>query len=156
MARDNVLIDENVAGFNSNYVAAAPLKIKNENWATGFARIDTVLNENEHVVESVPAKNTVVELSIVKKGQEFTVKYGKEEPVTYTVNLGENDKDNMYVGAFTSRNAYVEFTNLSLDYAGAKSGSGSGSPAAIIVIIVAVLAAIAVCACVVLKKKKNA
>ncbi|MBQ9623790.1 MAG: hypothetical protein IJR39_10740 [Treponema sp.] len=156
MARDNVLIDENVAGFNSNYVAAAPLKIKNENWAAGFARVDTVLNENEHVVESVPAKNTVVELSIVKKGQEFTVKYGKEEPVTYTVNLGENDKDNMYVGAFTSRNAYVEFTNLSLDYAGAKSGSGSGSPAAIIVIIVAVLAAIAVCACVVLKKKKNA
>ena len=60
----------------------------------------------------------------------------------------------MYVGAFTSRNAYVEFTNLSLDYAGAKSGSGSGSPIAII-IIVAVLAAIAVCAFVVLKKKSG-
>ena len=154
MARDNVLIDDNVAGFNSNYVAAAPLKIKNEEWSAGFARIDAALNENPHVVESVPAKDTVVDLSIVKKGNEFTVKYGKEEPVTYEINLGEFDKENMYVGAFTCRNAYVEFTNLSLDYAGAKGGSGSGSPVAIIVIVLVVLAA--VCAVVVLKKKKNA
>lgn len=153
MARDNVLIDDNVAGFNSNYVAAAPLKVKNENWTTGFARIDAALNENEHVVESVPEKDTVVDLSIVKKGNEFTVKYGKEEPVTYEVNLGEFDKENMYVGAFTSRNCYVEFTNLTLDYPGAKGGSGSGSPVAIIVVVVVVLAAAAF---IVLKKKKNA
>ena len=154
MARDNVLIDDNVAGFNSNYVAAAPLKIKNENWAAGFARIDSVLNENEHVSESVPAKDTVVDLSIVKKGEEFTVKYGKEEPVTYTVNLAEFDKENMYVGAFTCRNAYVEFTNLSLEYEGAGSSAG-GSKLPLIIIVVVVLAA-ACCACVVLKKKKNA
>lgn len=154
MARDNVLIDENVAGFNSNYVAAAPLKVKNENWTTGFARIDSVLNENEHVVESVPKKDTVVDLSIEKKGEEFTVKYGKEEPVTYTVNLGEFDKDNMYVGAFTSRNCYIEFTNLSLEYAGAGSAGGSKLP--LIIIICAVLVCAACCACVILKKKKNA
>ncbi len=154
MARDNVIIDDSIAGINSNYVAAAPLKIKNENWAAGFARIDTVLNENEHVSESVPAKDTVVELSIVKKGGEFTVKYGKEEPVTYTPNLGEYDKENMYVGAFTCRNAYVEFTNLSLEYDGAGSAGGSKLP--LIIIICAVLVCAACCACVVLKKKKNA
>ena len=154
MARDNVIIDDSIAGINSNYVAAAPLKIKNENWAAGFARIDTVLNENEHVSESVPAKDTVVELSIVKKGGEFTVKYGKEEPVTYTPNLGEYDKENMYVGAFTCRNAYVEFTNLSLEYDGA--GSAGGSKVPLIIIICAVLVCAACCACVVLKKKKNA
>ena len=154
MARDNVIIDDSIAGINSNYVAAAPLKIKNENWAAGFARIDTVLNENEHVSESVPVKDTVVDLSIVKKGEEFTVKYGKEEPVTYTVNLGEFDKDNMYVGAFTSRNCYIEFTNLSLEYDGAGSAGGSKLP--LIIIICAVLVCAACCACVVLKKKKNA
>ena len=153
MARDNVLIDENVAGFNSNYVAAAPLKVKNENWSAGYARIDAALNENEHVVESVPVKDTVVDLSIVKKGSEFTVKYGKEEPVTYEINLGEFDKENMYVGAFTSRNCYVEFTNLSLSYAGSGSAGGAGaSKAIIIVIIVFVLAALCF---IVLKKKKN-
>ncbi|MBQ9281162.1 MAG: hypothetical protein IJ207_03075 [Treponema sp.] len=154
MARDNVIIDDSIAGMNSNYVAAAPLKIKNAGWSAGFARIDSVLNENEHVVESVPAKDTVVNLSIVKKGEEFTVTYGKEEPVTYTVNLGEYDKDNMYVGTFTSRNAYVEFTNLSLSYPGAASAGGSSAlPVAIIVLILALAAAVV---CVILKKKKNA
>ena len=154
MARDNVIIDDSIAGINSNYVAAAPLKIKNEEWSAGFARIDTVLNENPHVVEAVPAKDTVVDLSIVKKGAEFTVKYGKEEPVTYSPNLAEYDKDNMYVGLFTCRNAYVEFTNIVLDYAGAGSSAG-GSKLPLIVIVVVVVAA-ACCTGLVLKKKKNA
>ena len=116
MARDNVLIDENLGGLNSNYAAAGALKIANaDSWAAGFARIDAALNENPHAVESVPAKDTVVALSLSKKGNELTVQYGKEAPVTYTVNLGEYDKENMYVGVYTSRNAYVEFTDISLE-----------------------------------------
>jgi lysophospholipase L1-like esterase len=115
MARDNVIIDDSIGGMNSNYAAAGAVKIKNENWSAGFARIDTVLNENPHAVEALPAKDTVVALSITKKGDEFTVQYGKEEPVTYTVKLNEYDKENQYVGLYTSRCAYVEFTDISLD-----------------------------------------
>ncbi|WP_294428696.1 SGNH/GDSL hydrolase family protein [uncultured Treponema sp.] len=116
MARDNVLIDTSLGGFNSNYAAAGALKIANaDSWAAGFARIDTVLNENPHSVESVPAKDSVIALSLSKKGNELTVQYGNEAPVTYTVNLGEYDKENMYVGVYTSRNAYVEFTDISLE-----------------------------------------
>ncbi len=115
MARDNVIIDDSIGGMNSNYAAAGAVKIKNENWTAGFARIDTVLNENPHAVEAVPAKDTTVALSITKKGDEFTVQYGKEAPVTYTVKLNEYDKENQYVGLYTSRCAYVEFTDISLD-----------------------------------------
>lgn len=154
MARDNVLIDDNVAGFNSNYVAAAPLKITNEEWTAGFARIDAVLNENPHVVETAPVKDTVVELSIVKKGEEFTVKYGKESPVTYIVDLAEFDKENMYVGAFTCRSAYVEFTNLKLSYDGAGKSAGGSSPLAVVIIVLVALAAVVVLA--LLKRKKSA
>lgn len=115
MARDNVIIDDSVGGINSSYVAAGALKIANaDGWVAGFARIDTALQENKHSVEKVPANGTTVALSITKKGDEFTVQYGNEAPVKYTVKLNEYDKDNIYVGAFTSRNAYVEFTNLSL------------------------------------------
>ena len=116
MARDNVIIDESLGGLNSNYAAAGAVKIANvDAWSAGFARIDTVLQENPHSVEAVPAKGTSVALSITKKGNEFTVQYGKEAPVTYTINLNEYDKENMYVGTYTSRNAYVEFTNISLE-----------------------------------------
>ena len=116
MARDNVIIDDSLGGLNSNYVAAGALKIANaDGWTAGFARIDSALQENKHSAEAVPAKGTTVALSITKNGNEFTVQYGKEAPVTYTVNLNEYDKDNMYVGAYTSRNAYVEFTNISLE-----------------------------------------
>lgn len=116
MARDNVIIDESIGGLNSNYAASGALKIANADaWTAGFARIDGVLNENPHVLEALPAKDTVVTLSITKRGEEFTVQYGKEAPVTYTLKLNEYDKENMYVGTYTSRNAYVEFTNISLE-----------------------------------------
>ena len=116
MARDNVIIDESIGGLNSNYAASGALKIANADaWAAGFARIDGVLNENPHALEALPAKDTVVALSITKRGEEFTVQYGKEAPETYTLKLNEYDKENMYVGPYTSRNAYVEFTNISLE-----------------------------------------
>lgn len=115
MVRDNVIIDESIGGMNSNYAAAGPLKIANADaWTAGFARIDTALNENPHAVEALPAKGKTVNLSISKKGNDITVQYGKEAPVTYTVVLNEYDKDNVYAGLYTSRNAYVEFTNISL------------------------------------------
>jgi len=114
MVRDNVIIDTSIGGFNSNYAAAAPLKIKSENWTAGFARIDAALQENPHSKEALPAAGASVKLSITKKGSDVTVQYGSEDPVTYTVNLAEYDKENMYVGCFTSRSAHVEFTNISL------------------------------------------
>ncbi|MCR5725703.1 MAG: hypothetical protein K6G80_11520, partial [Treponema sp.] len=115
MLRDNVIIDTNAGGMNSTYVASGALKIANaDKWAAGFARIDTALQENPHAVEAVPAKDTVVELSLTKKGNAVTVQYGKEAPVTYTVDLTEYDKENMYAGVYTARCAYVEYSNLTL------------------------------------------
>lgn len=114
MVRDNVMIDVYQSGLATNYVAAGALKITNDNWTAEFARIDTALKETPHAVESVPEEGTVVNLFVEKKGNSVTVQYGKEAPVTYEIALDEADKDNIYVGVFTSRNAYVEFTNLSL------------------------------------------
>ncbi len=114
MVRDNVMIDVYQSGMNTNYAAAGALKITNDTWTAEFARIDTVLQETPHAVESVPEEGTVVNLFVEKKGNNVTVQYGKEAPVTYEIALDEADKDNIYVGVFTSRNVYVEFTNLSL------------------------------------------
>lgn len=114
MCRDNVMIDVYQSGFAANYVAAGALKITNDNWTCAFCRSDSALSETEHQKESAPENGTVVKLSLKKVGNDITVQYGNEAPVTYSVDLSENDSKNIYAGLYTSRNAYVEFTDIKL------------------------------------------
>lgn len=117
MVRDDVYMDKFDASIKSNYVAAAPLKITlgEGKYTSCFARIDGALNENPTTAkQSLPADGQTVPLTLSKKGDTVTVQYGKDAPVSYKINLGEVDKDNIYVGLFTSRQVIVEFTNISL------------------------------------------
>ena len=115
MARDNVLIDTADSGVSTNYVAAGPLKLTAADWKSTFARDGGALVETAAQVESVPSANTVVEISLVKEGNIIRAKYGNEEAKEYTVDLTQADKDNIYIGFYTVRNAVVDFSNIKVE-----------------------------------------
>ena len=115
MARDNVLIDTADSGVSTNYVAAGPLKLTASDWKSTFARDGGALVETAAQVESVPSTNTVVEISLVKEGNIIRAKYGNEEAKEYTVDLTQADKDNIYIGFYTVRNAVVDFSNIKVE-----------------------------------------
>ena len=49
-----------------------------------------------------------------KKGNEYTMIYGNEAPVTVVAELNDVDKENIFVGLFTSRCIGVDYTNVKL------------------------------------------
>nr|MCR4821780.1 hypothetical protein [Treponema sp.] len=71
------------------------------------------LTENASAGQPAPAKGQVVDVSITKKGNVYTLKYGKDT-ATFEADLTSVDAKNMYVGLFASRCADVEFSNISL------------------------------------------
>ncbi|MBR1535644.1 MAG: hypothetical protein IJ630_01745 [Treponema sp.] len=114
MARDDVYIDKFDNSINSDYVAAAALKIATgAEYTSSWMRTNTKLNETKNAGQAAPAKDQVVDLSITKKGNVYTVKYGKDT-ATYEADLTSVDSKNIYVGLFAARNSYVEFSNISL------------------------------------------
>ncbi len=116
MVRDDIYIDRDDKSINSAYVACAALGVAKDEgkWTSSFERKDGVLEQTTTTVEKRPAAGTVVDLSIVKKGNVYTLKYGKNPPVTYTADLNEIDTDYVYAGLFTSRCVTVEFSDVSL------------------------------------------
>ena len=116
MARDDIYIDTDDKSINSSYVACAALGIAKDEgqWTTSFERKDGELVQTKVSVEKKPAEGTVVALSLVKKGNTYTVKYGKEPAKTYTAPLNEIDSGYVYAGLFTSRCVTVEYSNVSL------------------------------------------
>lgn len=116
MARDDVYIDKFDNSIHSNYVACGPIGLASDVFTTSFSRIDGTLDKTHTAaVEKMPAKDTVVNLTISRKGDEYTVQYGKEAPVTYKMAMNDIDKDFDYVGLYTVRSAWVEFSNVSLE-----------------------------------------
>ena len=114
MARDDVYIDKFDNTINSDYVAAGALKIaKGDAFTTSWLRHNTGLTENASAGQAAPAKDQVVDLSITKKGNVYTVKYGKDT-ATFEADLNSVDANNIYVGLFAARCADVEFSNISL------------------------------------------
>ena len=116
MVRDDIYIDSDDKSINSAYVACAALGVAKDEgkWTTSFERKDGALSQTTVTSEKKPVAGTVVNLSIVKKGNTYTVKYGKEPAKTYTAALNEIDADYVYAGLFTSRCVTVEYSNVSL------------------------------------------
>ena len=113
MARDDVYIDK-FDKINSDYVAAGPLKIATgAEYNSSWQRLNGTLKETKNAGQPAPAKDQVVDLSLSKSGNVYTVKYGKDS-ATYEAELTSVDAKNIYVGLFAVRNAYVEFSNISL------------------------------------------
>ncbi|WP_407425038.1 SGNH/GDSL hydrolase family protein [Treponema sp.] len=114
MARDDVYIDKFDNTINSDYVAAGALKIATgDAYTSSWMRTNTQLKETKNAGQPAPAKGQVIDLSITKKGNVYTVKYGKDT-ATYEANLASVDANNIYVGLFAARCADVEFSNITL------------------------------------------
>lgn len=114
MARDDVYINKFDNTINSDYVAAGALKIATgAEYTSSWMRKSASLNETKNAGQEAPAKGQTVDLSITKKGNVYTVKYGKDT-ATYEANLTSVDANNIYVGLFAARCADVEFSNISL------------------------------------------
>lgn len=113
MVRDDVYIDKNDNTIASDYVAVGGYRFASTPIATSYSRIDTALTPTAAVSQTI-AKDTVVELSITKKGNVYTVKCGSDPAVEYTAALNNVDASNVYAGLFTARCAYIEFSNINL------------------------------------------
>ena len=114
MVRDDVHIDKFDNTINSAYVAAGPLKIANgDEYSSSWIRQDGTLNETHNAGQPVPAAGQTIDISITKKGNVYTTKYGKDT-AEYTINLNEVDAKNVYAGIYTVRCAYIEFSDVSL------------------------------------------
>lgn len=114
MARDDVYFDKFDNSIKSDYVATGALGLASEKWNSSFTRMSGALTKNPASVEAKPAAGTTVDLTLSKKGNEYTLTYGNEAPVTVTAELNEVDKDNIFVGLYTVRCVAVDFTNVSL------------------------------------------
>lgn len=116
MCRDDIYIDRDDKSINSAYVACAALGIAKDEgaWTSSFQRKDGELVQTKTTTEKLPVAGTVVDLSLTKKGNVYTVKYGKNPAVTYTADLNEIDTDYVYAGLFTSRCVTVEYSNVNL------------------------------------------
>lgn len=114
MARDDVFIDKYDNSVNSDYVAVGGYKFASDPVNTSYTRVDTTLTPTPATSQSI-AKNTTVKLSLTKKGNVYTVKCGSDPAVDYTLDLNKVDANNIYVGLFTARCAYVEYSNVKLE-----------------------------------------
>ena len=118
MIRDDIYIDKYDNTVKSDYVACGALKLANDEgqWQTSFARIDGGLKGTKVTSAKKPNNDAKVKLSISKKGNVYTVKYGNEPAATYEVPLTEIDAKYVYAGVFTVRSAYVDFSNIKITY----------------------------------------
>lgn len=121
MVRDAMWIDTFDAALKSAYVTAGPLSITTDAFYTSFTREFDVATEttnlNREAVAtnmSIPVADAVIDLTIVKSGADYTVTYGTEDPVTYTIDLAAMDSDFVYAGLYTARQCEVDFSNIQL------------------------------------------
>lgn len=113
MVRDDVYIDKFDNTIASDYVAVGGYKFASDPVMTSYSRIDTTLTPTAASSQKI-AKDTVVDLSITKTGNVYTVKCGSDPAVEYTADLKNVDASNVYAGLFTARCAYIEFSNVNL------------------------------------------
>ncbi len=113
MVRDDVYIDKYDNTINSDYVAVGGYKMASDPQSTSWTRLDTAITATPSTGLKFE-KGTSVNLSITKKGETYTVKCGNEPAVEYKAGLDNVDFNNLYVGLFTSRAAYIEYSNVSL------------------------------------------
>ena len=114
MARDDVYFDKFDNSIKSDYVVAGAIGLASTPWNGSFQRASAALVKNPASVEAKPAAGTTVDLKLIKKGNEYTMIYGNEAPVTVVAELNDVDKENIFVGLFTSRCIGVDYTNVKL------------------------------------------
>lgn len=113
MVRDDVYIDKFDNQIKSNYVAAGALGLAKENFSSTFMRNDGDLKQTAATIAN-PKVGDTYELKLTKKGDKVTAQFGKDAPVEYELSLVDIDKTSVYVGLYTVRSAYVEFSDISL------------------------------------------
>ena len=112
IAADSILVNENNKIAIQNWVSAGPLKFSTTTptyWST-FARLDGTLTAGtEKDMTDIPQVGETVHVSIVKKGQNYTVTFGDD---TYTF---ENVATSGYVyaGFYAARCADISVSNIS-------------------------------------------
>ena len=114
MVRDDVYIDKYDNSINTSYVAAGPLKIANgDDYSSSWQRVDGNLSETHNAGQPAPEAGQTVDISITKKGNVYTTKYGRDT-AEYTIDLNDVDAKNIYAGLFTVRCCTIEFSDISL------------------------------------------
>lgn len=116
MVRDDVHIDKYDNQVKSDYVAAGTLGLARGEgaWVDLFQRTDGDLKQTTVSKESFPVSGTKVKLSITKSGDTYTVNYGKDS-ATFQAKLTEVDPKWVYAGLYTSRSAYIEYSDIKLE-----------------------------------------
>lgn len=113
MLRSNVLENENLSTFSGNYLALGALDQEmkafyREGYIEGAQLGEQIKNGYEFGLARAPQQDEVFQLSLRKFGNTYTLTIGDE---TKTI---EYPEDMFYAGLFTSRNATVTFSNVSL------------------------------------------
>lgn len=116
MARDDMYIDKNAAGINSDYVVAGTL-------GTGcncFYRKDGALGGKAALTTEQLIEGGSYNLSIVSNLDGYTCTFGNEPAQSggYDFALTKVDSDYVYIGMFASRNASVTYNNIYLEIDG--------------------------------------
>ncbi|MBQ0050983.1 MAG: hypothetical protein KBT11_02840 [Treponema sp.] len=114
MARDDVYIDKFDNTIGTDYVAVGGFKFASDPIHTSWTRQSGTIASTAASKQSI-AKDTTVKLTMSKKGEVYTVQCGSDPAVEYKAGLDDVDFNNIYVGFFTSRCAYVEFTDIKFD-----------------------------------------
>lgn len=116
MVRDDVYIDKYDNQVKSDYVAAGALGLAkgDDAYSSSFQRLDGSLNQTTVSKEQFPAAGSKIALSITKKGDEYSVRFGKDS-AEYKAKLTEVDSKWVYAGLYTSRAAYVEYSDIKLE-----------------------------------------
>ncbi|MGC4094584.1 MAG: hypothetical protein QM756_43045 [Polyangiaceae bacterium] len=122
MVRDAAWVDTFSPSLISSYVVSGSLKGSSpaSAWSSFVRDMSAATQLTGTTVSSasvVPAAGTVLPLSIVKSGSDYTCTYGTEAPKTYTLDLNRIDSQYVYVGLFTARMCQVEFSDISLTIA---------------------------------------
>jgi hypothetical protein len=119
MVRDAAWMDTSDASLLSSYVACGTLKGNTpaSAWSSfirNTAASTPLTGTTVSSASAVPAAGSVLDLTIVKSGTQYTCTYGTEAPTSYTVDLGAMDSQYFYAGLFTARMCQVEFSNIQL------------------------------------------
>jgi hypothetical protein len=119
MVRDGVWIDLLSSSLTTNYVACGVRNATKgvaamSSWQRDTSATTQLSGTAVSSTSVIPVAGTVVNLKIVKAGSAYTVTYGTEAPVTYTLDLGKSEPLNVYPGLYTARQCQVDFSNIVL------------------------------------------
>lgn len=114
MARDTVFMNESVKENLGSYLAVGPINTAAAAPQYTFSRTAEGLVRRHDILKSpAPASGAVYTIGLRKTGDLYVLSFGGEEPAVWSGFQGFPDGPR-FVGLFTSRNAAVSFSDISL------------------------------------------